>query len=153
MIQTIFPKWIKFSWLGFALIGFIDATYLTVIYLSGNSLTCTVVHGCNEVLSSSYSSIGPVPLSLLGALYYLVMLLGIIFVLDRGSVKILKLLSYFSIAGFVMSGWLFFVQWRVVEAFCQYCLLSAITSTVLFVFGMIILRRININSKLTSSSL
>ncbi len=147
MIETLLPNWIKFTWVLAALIGFIDATYLTVTYLQGNTLTCTVIHGCNQVLSSSYSSIGPVPLSLLGALYYLVMLLGLVFVLDRNSEKCLKLLGYFSIIGFLISAWLFYIQWQIVVAFCQYCLLSALTSTILFVLGLFVLKRMKFFNK------
>ncbi len=140
------------AWIIVALVGFIDATYLTVVHFQGSYLGCSVISGCNQVLASEYSSIGPVPLALFGALYYLLMLLGFIFVLDRKSKTVLEILAYLSIAGFLMSGWLFFVQWKIVEAFCQYCLLSALTSTLLFIFGMIILRKINYNHTIEDSN-
>src|SRR5260370_42308720 len=54
----------------FSLIGLGDALYLTVQDLTGQSLRCTIVSGCSEVLSSPYAHIGPVPLALLGAAAY-----------------------------------------------------------------------------------
>ncbi len=140
---NVLSKKLNTAWIIVALIGFIDATYLTVVHFQGSDLGCSIVSGCNQVLASEHSSIGSVPLALFGVLYYLLMLLGFIFVLDRKSETVLEILAYLSTAGFLMSGWLFFVQWKIVEAFCQYCLLSALTSTLLFIFGMIILRKIN----------
>jgi len=142
MLQIKLSNWIKFIWFVATLVGFVDATYLTVNYLNGHDLTCTIINGCNQVLASSYSSIGPIPLSLLGVLYYLVMFLGLVFILDRKKYKLLKILSYFSIIGFLVSIWLLYVQWQIVAAFCQYCLLSALSSIILFILGLIILKRI-----------
>ncbi len=47
-----------------SLAGLGDALYLTVQDLTGQSLRCTIVSGCSEVLSSPYAHIGPVPLAL-----------------------------------------------------------------------------------------
>ena len=46
-----------------ALVGLADAIYLTVEHLTGQSLRCTIVSGCSEVLSSPYSHIGSIPLA------------------------------------------------------------------------------------------
>lgn len=141
-MPIIIPKWLKYNWLIVALVGFVDSTYLTVVHFHHTDLGCSIVTGCNEVLNSSYSNIGPIPLALFGALYYLIMFLGMIFFIDKKNEKALQILSYLSIIGFLMSSWLFFVQWKIIESFCQYCLLSALTSTILFIFGMIILKKI-----------
>jgi len=53
-----------------SLIGLGDAIYLTVQDLTGQTLRCTIVSGCNEVLSSPYAHIGSFPLAALGALAY-----------------------------------------------------------------------------------
>src|SRR5258706_15020655 len=54
-----------------SLVGLGDALYLTIQDLTGQSLRCTIVSGCSEVLSSAYAHIGPVPLAVLGAFAYL----------------------------------------------------------------------------------
>src|SRR3989442_9358996 len=53
-----------------ALAGLADAIYLTVEHLTGQSLRCTIISGCSEVLSSPYSHIGSVPLAAIGAVAY-----------------------------------------------------------------------------------
>ncbi|MDT7780771.1 MAG: hypothetical protein QOC99_3283, partial [Acidobacteriota bacterium] len=54
-----------------ALTGLLDATYLTIEHLSGNSVRCMIVTGCDEVLQSRYSTVaGGVPVAAVGALAY-----------------------------------------------------------------------------------
>src|SRR5882762_3131020 len=53
-----------------ALIGLADSIYLTVQHLTGQSVICTVISGCSEVLSSPYAAVRGVPLALIGALAY-----------------------------------------------------------------------------------
>src|ERR1041385_8859335 len=54
-----------------ALVGLCDASYLTIEHLSGQSVRCMIVSGCDEVLQSSYATVaGNVPVAALGALAY-----------------------------------------------------------------------------------
>src|SRR3982750_1111559 len=53
-----------------ALCGLADALYLTVEHLTGESVKCTIIHGCSEVLSSNYAVVGGFPLASMGALAY-----------------------------------------------------------------------------------
>src|SRR5437870_365789 len=53
-----------------SLIGLGDAVYLTVEDLTGQTLRCTIISGCSEVLSSPYAHIGSVPMAAIGALAY-----------------------------------------------------------------------------------
>ena len=54
-----------------ALAGLADAAYLTVEHMSGRSVRCMVVSGCDEVLQSSYATVaGGVPVAAVGALAY-----------------------------------------------------------------------------------
>ena len=53
-----------------SLIGLADSIYLTVEHLTGQTLRCTIISGCSEVLSSLYSHVGNVPLAALGAIAY-----------------------------------------------------------------------------------
>src|SRR5881392_2958521 len=55
-----------------SLIGLGDAIYLTIQDLTGQSLRCTIVSGCSEVLSSKYAHIGSIPLASVGAFAYFV---------------------------------------------------------------------------------
>src|SRR3989338_8412984 len=123
-----------------SLIGFLDATYLTITYFQGVLPTCSVVHGCEKVLLSSYAAIFSVPVALFGALYYLAIFVGLVAFLDTAKLNILRTVSLGTTIGLIASGYFFFLQLVVIEAWCQFCIVSLITSTLLFVVGMLIYR-------------
>jgi len=116
-----------------SLLGLGDALYLTVQDLTGQSLRCTIVAGCSEVLSSPYAHIGRVPLAVLGALaYFSVFSLSILAAF--GYLFARPLLKALVVVMFLMTLWLLYLQAFVIHHFCQYCLLSAavtITLTIL----------------------
>ena len=104
--------------------GLADAIYLTVEHLTGQSVRCTIIAGCSEVLSSSYAVVGGFPLASIGALAYF----GVF------SLAVLALFGY-RIAGTLLlplvgamclvSLYLIYLQAFVIHAFCQFCLISA----------------------------
>ncbi|MBP7842566.1 hypothetical protein KA017_01025, partial [Candidatus Woesebacteria bacterium] len=55
----------------FSLVGIADASYITYEKFSGVVPDCGPGFDCGAVLNSKWSSIGPIPLSLLGLAYYL----------------------------------------------------------------------------------
>jgi uncharacterized membrane protein len=126
-----------------ALIGFADATFLTVEHYRGVIPPCTTT-GCDTVLTSAYSSILGVPDSLLGAIYYFAIALGAFMYLEsmmsKGTVgtrqlNILKWSLMATILGLITSACLVALMAFVIHSWCQYCIGSAITSTVLFVIA------------------
>jgi uncharacterized membrane protein len=125
----------KFGWsylIGalLSLIGLADSLYLTVQHLTGQSLRCTVISGCSEVLSSPYAQIGSVPLAAIGAAaYFTVFSLSILAVFGYRLVK--PLLTVLLILMFLMTLWLLYLQAIVIRHFCQYCLLSAAVTILL----------------------
>lgn len=119
--------------LALGLLGFSDATYLTVKHYTGGTIPCTITHGCDTVTSSAYSAIAGVPVALFGALFYLsAILLAIAYwqTQQRGLLRIFLVLS--SVAFLASLGFVY-LQAFVIHAWCQYCLLSALTSTLLCV--------------------
>src|SRR5437588_3961001 len=119
-----------------SVVGLGDAIYLTVQDLTGQTLRCTIVSGCNEVLSSPYAHIGSFPLAALGAIaYFTVFSLSILVAFGYGFIK--PLLAMLIAAMFLTSLWLLYLQAFVIHHFCQYCLLSAAVTTTLTVFALI----------------
>src|SRR5438552_8669151 len=53
-----------------AVAGLADATYLSVLALTGETLSCGGSPDCFRVLGSSYSKVGGIPVALLGAVAY-----------------------------------------------------------------------------------
>src|SRR3989344_5003976 len=81
-----------------SLIGLADAIWLTKSYYEGN-ITCTVIAGCLEVLKSSYSAIAGVPVALLGATFYTLILVIAIYYLYQNNNFSLKILKIFPTLG------------------------------------------------------
>lgn len=124
-----------------ALVGFADATYLTIEHYRGVIPPCTVASGCESVLTSSYSTIAGIPVSLLGAIYYLIVLIGIVAYLESKNTKPLRWALLLTPLGFIFSLWFLYVQAFILEAYCQYCLVSVATSVILFVAAVVVWRR------------
>ena len=107
-----------------SLCGLADAIYLTIEHITGQSVRCTVIAGCSEVLSSSYAVVAGFPLASIGALaYFSVFSLAILALFGyRIGGQLLTPL----VAGMcLVSLWLIYLQAFVIHAFCQFCLLSA----------------------------
>jgi uncharacterized membrane protein len=113
-----------------SLAGLADSIYLTVEHLTGQSLRCTIISGCSEVLSSPYSHIGSVPLAALGAMaYFTVFDLSILAAFGYRFAR--PLLAALVAVMFLMTLWLLYLQAFVIHHFCQYCLLSALVTITL----------------------
>ena len=115
-----------------SLIGLGDAIYLTIQDITGESLRCTIISGCSEVLSSKYAHVGPVPLAAIGAFAYFVFFsLAVLAAFGYGFLRplLLILVSFM----FLATLWLLYLQAFVIGHFCQYCLLSAAVTIILTV--------------------
>jgi len=123
-----------------ALIGLADAIYLTIEHLTGQSVRCTVISGCSEVLSSPYATIHGYPLALLGAIAYFTVF-SLATLAAFGYPLVGRLLLLVVTLMFLTTLWLLYLQAFVIHHFCQYCLLSALVTTTLAALVAIALRR------------
>lgn len=137
-------RWYPLTALGLAGVGFIDATFLTIEHYTKFTLPCSITHGCELVTTSAYSSILGVPVALLGALYYVGVLLAVYASLEFAKPQWLKWIAIATTAGFLFSAWFVYLQLFVIRAICEYCMLSALTSTTLFAVSMIYLKKIRV---------
>jgi uncharacterized membrane protein len=116
-----------------SLFGLADALYLTIEHVTGQSVRCTIVSGCSEVLSSRYAVVAGVPLAMIGAAaYFTVFSLATLAAFGYRIAG--TLLVPFVAAMFLLSLWLIYLQAFVIGQFCQYCLFSAAITTLLLVF-------------------
>ena len=122
-----------------ALLGFLDAVWLTTKYYIG-TIDCSIIAGCQDVLSSNYSDIVGIPVALLGIIYYLFILLNSLTYIKHRSKFSVFILSFLPSVGFLFSIWLVYLQLAVINAICIYCMGSALSSTLLFIFSLIVLK-------------
>lgn len=122
----------------FSFVGFADSAYLTASHYLAFTVPCSITHGCETVLTSAFSQIGPIPLALLGALFYLFLLGVTIHALTEEYIQrnLMMVLVGLTVIGFGMSVSFELIQVFIIHAICQYCLLSALSSLVNFCAGM-----------------
>ena len=114
-----------------ALVGLADAAYLTVEHITGRSVRCMIVSGCDEVLQSRYATVAAgVPVAALGALaYFTVFSLATLAAFGYSGAR--RLIAPLVAVMFLATLWFFYLQAFVIRAFCAYCLLSAAVTTTL----------------------
>ncbi|HZE14143.1 MAG TPA: vitamin K epoxide reductase family protein [Chthoniobacterales bacterium] len=108
----------------FCLFGLADATYLTILALTGETAACGAQIGCQEVLGSVYSKVAGIPVASFGvAGYFTAFTCAIFAAFDYARAR-----KFFVIVVgvlFVSTLWLLYVQAFLLHAFCRYCLFSA----------------------------
>ena len=124
--------------------GLADAIYLTIEHITGQSVRCTIISGCSEVLSSSYAVVGGYPLASIGALaYFTVFSLAILALFGYRIAG--QLLTLLVLAMCLVSLWLIYLQAFVIHAFCQFCLLSAIITFTMTGLALLLWKARNIS--------
>jgi uncharacterized membrane protein len=119
-----------------ALVGLADAIYLTVHHYTATAVPCGLTGGCEMVLTSAYAEIFGVPLGVYGAAAYFTAF-ALALLAAYGNEVTWKLFGAIATVMAFFSAYLIFVQAYYINAFCQYCLLSALTSTTLFVLFVV----------------
>ncbi len=119
-----------------ALVGLGDSIYLTIKHFTGEQVPCSIVHGCEQVLTSQWATIGDIPLAIFGAAaYFVAFTLAILTAFGNRSMwkffgALVVLMAIFTVR-------LVYLQAFVIEAFCQFCLLSAGTTLTLLIIFII----------------
>ncbi|MEK7647649.1 MAG: vitamin K epoxide reductase family protein [Patescibacteria group bacterium] len=108
-----------------AAVGLADASYLAAKYISGTVVPCGIGQGCDVVTRSAYAEIAGIPIALIGACWYLVLIIGW-FVAREWENRIWTILMACStFLGAAASVYLVYLMLVVIQAVCTYCMLSA----------------------------
>lgn len=110
-------------------LGMVDALYLSLTRDSGPPI-CHVTEGCGDVLTSEYSEVAGIPLPWFGFAFYLFVFGMSVFQLNGFST--LGYLRWPALVALLVSAVLVGIQGFVLEAWCEYCLVSAALSTLIF---------------------
>jgi len=122
-----------------ALVGLMIGVYLT-LYKYGvvGELACSV-GSCERVQTSKWSTFLGLPVATWGIGFYASVLVlafaGVQarFAESRGMALALLLLTGW---GVVFSSWLTYLEWRVINAWCQWCVISAVLVALLFLLAL-----------------
>lgn len=111
----------------FALAGLVDSVYLTVHHYTAEPVPCSIIEGCETVLTSSYAEVAGIPLAAFGAAaYFAAFSLALMTAFGNKSMWMLFGIQTTLMAIFTV--WLLYLQAFEIGAFCQFCLISAITT-------------------------
>lgn len=135
------PNWLTISFLVIGAAGFVDATYLTAKHFLGSPVTCSILHGCEQVTTSQYALILGIPVALLGSLYYLSLLLLTGLYIQTKHRFLFLAANLITVMGFLASLRFVYLQVFVIKALCIFCMGSAITSTILFILTLFSLKK------------
>ncbi len=125
----------------FSFLGFADSAYLTADHYFALPLPCSLLHGCDVVLTSAYSMVGPIPLAALGVAFYLLALFTAVHAYTSASSRRLDMVLFgITVIGFGMSIIFEGIQALLIHAFCQYCALSAVLATLMFMVSLWLVR-------------
>ena len=111
--------------------GFFVSTYLTILHYKNIIPPCTIAKGCETVLTSQFSTILGIPIALFGSLFFL----ALIFLILLDQKKFLRYFKILVLLGVLVSVNLFFIQAFVLNAFCQYCLVSEAIILAIFILS------------------
>jgi uncharacterized membrane protein len=110
------------------------ASYLTYVHYSGEAPVCSIKgNPCEQVQTSTYSELAGVPVALIGAIGYL-LILGSLLVSDdeRGRFATAAL----TLGGFGFSVYLTYREVFTLHKICEDCVASAVIMTVLTVLSI-----------------
>ena len=121
--------------LALALVGAAIAFYDSYAVYNGQALWCPPpVNGCNEVASSPYARIFNLPVGYFGVVYYLYMFgFAALLAFDPFSRGLRFFALAYSALGVCFSIYFMYLQIAFIHAFCIYCLVSAVTTLLLFI--------------------
>ncbi|MBI2635726.1 hypothetical protein HYW84_00155 [Candidatus Peregrinibacteria bacterium] len=110
-----------------AAIGISETSYLVRIRRANENPVCLGGENCQIVLRSKYSRLFLVKNDVLGFAYYLViaLILGLSVSGTRPLSLWVPMIAFLLISGSIMSLFLTYLQWRVIRAWCVWCLISA----------------------------
>lgn len=135
---------LAFLALALALAGTGISSYLVAVKLQGSEPVCRIAHGCATVQKSEYSEILGVPVSIPGLGGYLLLAaLALVWITGwRGLRAHAALLAFYAtLFGLAFSAYLTYVEWRVLEAWCIWCIMSALVMTALFATWLVLFVR------------
>ena len=119
--------------LALAVIGTAIGAYLVWVHYNLDALVCGTGE-CEIVQTSEYATLLGIPIAWLGlGMYLTVLALGLMRIRLPDQLEPLSMGALaITCAGTLYSGWLTYLELYVIDAICQWCVASAVVTTLLF---------------------
>lgn len=115
-----------------AILGLLVSSYLAIEYLNAGPLVCLGT-GCDVVRQSAYGSLLGVPTPLFGVAYYLALAITAVKLTPQNADVLRWPLTLLTGLGLAFSAWLTYLEAFVLQAWCVWCVASAILSVLAFI--------------------
>jgi uncharacterized membrane protein len=119
-----------------ALGGLADAIYLTIHHYTAEPVPCGEAFDCGAVLNSQYATMFGVPIAIFGAIAYFTAF-SLAVLTAFGNRLTWRLFGVQVILMSLFTTWLLYLQKYRIEAFCQFCLISAAVTFTLLIIALI----------------
>ncbi len=133
-------KRLRHAMLGLALVGLVDALYLSWLKLADREAACAGIGDCDVVNSSPYAEFMGIPVAVLGAGVYL-LILALLWAEPRLARprRTQALYAVFGLTfwGVAYSAYLTYIEVAVLHAICPFCVVSAVVLLFLWVLAII----------------
>jgi uncharacterized membrane protein len=116
-----------------AVVGLGIASYLTYVHYAGIKPACTAGESCTKVQTSVYSKLAGVPVSLMGLIGYIAILISLLVPASENSRLATMALTF---VGFAFSGYLTYRELFSIHAVCEWCATSAAILTVMMLLSV-----------------
>lgn len=126
-----------------AVVGTAIGVYLVYVHYNIDALVCGT-GDCEIVQTSRYSEMFGIPIAIFGTAMYLTVLALSLLRLRAPDLTLPASVAALGItgAGTLYSAWLTWLEIYEIEAICQWCVASAIVTTLLFVIEIVIFARL-----------
>lgn len=137
LVPKLFGLFTAIAAIGWAVSVFLSGVHFWVLPLPASfDVTGTPW----QVMTSEWAYVLGIPLALLGAFYYLTVLVLSGMWFHTRHALVLKVLTPISAMGVVASSFFVYLQLFVIGAICPFCMVSAAATVILFVLELIMLR-------------
>ncbi len=126
--------------LGLTVVGLLDAAYLSWLKLAGQEAACAGIGDCDVVNSSPYAELFGIPIALLGAgVYLLILALLLAEPRLRAAQRMAAVYAVFALTlwGVLYSAYLTYIEVAVLHAICPFCVVSALVLLFLWILAII----------------
>jgi uncharacterized membrane protein len=122
---------IKIALIILSLAGFFISAYLAILHYKDAFPPCSIVTGCETVLTSQFATIFGIPLGVFGGIYFLTLIFSLL--AEKENNNFFRYFRLLTLAGLVVAVILFVLQAFVLHAYCQFCLLVEIIILGIFI--------------------
>ncbi len=126
---------------GIALLGLAVAGYLTWVKLTGGTVICGPLGGCETVQTSEYSTVLGIPVPLYGMGYMAAVLAAVVAWWRTGDRRALLVTYLVGLLGTMAVAYLVYLQLFVIHAICAWCVAFDATVVAGFLAAIVAYRR------------